>query len=113
VYVKSIDSSIHSVANVQVGDTLVTVNGLDVFGKSLSTLRNLIPGPEGSSVRLGFCRGGKKIHEGDFTRYSPLVGKVVPIKKTAVQQPIPDWSYVSMPAAKAASDDGDLKGTQV
>jgi C-terminal processing protease CtpA/Prc len=39
---------------INVGDTLVTVGGKNVYGLSLTTLRTIVPGPAGSTVNLGF-----------------------------------------------------------
>jgi hypothetical protein len=57
VYVRRIrpgSSAAEAAPAISIGDTLVTVGGKNVYGLSLTTLRTIVPGPAGSTVKLGF-----------------------------------------------------------
>jgi len=56
VFIKRIreGSSADQSDSLEVGDTVITVNGKSVYGKPLSVLRTLIPGPLNSVVKIGF-----------------------------------------------------------
>ena len=56
VYVRRIRPGTSAAENpsIAVGCTLVTVGGKNVYGLSLTTLRTIVPGPAGTSVKLGF-----------------------------------------------------------
>lgn len=47
-------SAAECIPTINIGDTLVTVGGKNVYGLSLTTLRTIVPGPAGSTVNLGF-----------------------------------------------------------
>jgi len=65
VYVKRLvnDSPAHRCGLISPGDVLVLIDGEDVFGWGLAWLRNKIPGPAGSWVRLGFRGAGGRLFE--------------------------------------------------
>jgi len=47
-------------AGIKPGDTIVSVNGRQLAGKSTEVARELITGPEGTSVSLGILRPGRR-----------------------------------------------------
>ncbi len=60
-YVTSVmEGNAASKAGLLVGDRIVSVNGLQVRGKSIDEVRAAIKGPVGSTVRLGIERPGKR-----------------------------------------------------
>eukprot|EP00961_Rhodomonas_salina_P244363 3302504-Rhodomonas_salina.1 len=65
VYVKRLvrGGPADSSGQIQPGDTLLLINSEDVYGLSLNVLRNKIPGPAGTSVRLGFKNAQGRFYE--------------------------------------------------
>lgn len=63
---------------IQPGDMVVKVDGHDVIGQALSMLRNLIPGPIGSTCHLGFLRGVDSNGEEKGTFYDVHLLRSVP-----------------------------------
>lgn len=55
----------------QIGDVIVKVDGSDVAGEPVSSLRRRIVGPPGSYVRLGFRRADRMEFEVNLMRGSP------------------------------------------
>eukprot|EP00286_Rhodomonas_abbreviata_P018924 CAMPEP_0181307122 /NCGR_PEP_ID=MMETSP1101-20121128/10692_1 /TAXON_ID=46948 /ORGANISM="Rhodomonas abbreviata, Strain Caron Lab Isolate" /LENGTH=247 /DNA_ID=CAMNT_0023413279 /DNA_START=81 /DNA_END=821 /DNA_ORIENTATION=- len=70
VYVKRIVKGGPADANgqIQPGDSLLLINGEDVYGLGLDVLRNKIPGPANTSVRLGFKNGSGQLYETNLIR---------------------------------------------
>ena len=81
VYVKRLvnDSPAHRCGLISPGDVLVLIDGEDVFGWGLAWLRNKIPGPAGSWVRLGFRGHGGRLYEVPLCRtaYGSTASKVL------------------------------------
>jgi C-terminal processing protease CtpA/Prc len=72
---------------VRRGDMIVLVNGEDVYGKSLEYLTSIIPGRQGTSVRLGFGN-----QDGSFVEVNLLRGTVrTPVPNAWRQWP---WSTI-------------------
>ena len=65
VFVKRLvnDSPAHRCGLISPGDVLVLLDGEDVYGWGLAWLRNKIPGPAGTWVRLGFRGAGGGLFE--------------------------------------------------
>ena len=53
---------------IQPGDVLQLINGEDIYGQGLDILRDKIPGPAGTSVRLGFRSYAGQLYEVDLAR---------------------------------------------
>mmetsp|Transcript_57287 Transcript_57287/g.134504 ORF Transcript_57287/g.134504 Transcript_57287/m.134504 type:complete len:419 (+) Transcript_57287:129-1385(+) len=70
VYVKRLvrGGPADSSGQIQPGDTLLLINSEDVYGLSLNVLRNKIPGPAGTSVRLGFKNAQGRFYEVNLSR---------------------------------------------
>ena len=70
VFVKRLvnDSPAHRCGLISPGDVLVLLDGEDVYGWGLAWLRNKIPGPAGTWVRLGFRGAGGGLYEVPLSR---------------------------------------------
>ena len=53
---------------IQPGDVLVLINAEDIYGQGLDILRDKIPGPAGTTVRLGFRSYAGQLYEVDLAR---------------------------------------------
>lgn len=53
---------------IQPGDVLQLINGEDIYGQGLDILREKIPGPAGSTVKLGFRSYAGQLYEVDLAR---------------------------------------------
>jgi len=53
---------------IQPGDVLQLINGEDIYGQGLDILRDKIPGPAGTSVKLGFRSYAGQLYEVDLAR---------------------------------------------
>jgi hypothetical protein len=53
---------------IQPGDVLQLINGEDIYGQGLDILREKIPGPAGSMVKLGFRSFAGVLYEVDLAR---------------------------------------------
>jgi hypothetical protein len=53
---------------IQPGDVLQLINGEDIYGQGLDILREKIPGPAGSNVKLGFRSYAGALYEVDLAR---------------------------------------------
>ncbi len=53
---------------IQPGDVLQLINGEDIYGQGLDLLREKIPGPAGSMVKLGFRSYAGVLYEVDLAR---------------------------------------------
>eukprot|EP00286_Rhodomonas_abbreviata_P002895 CAMPEP_0181345076 /NCGR_PEP_ID=MMETSP1101-20121128/32551_1 /TAXON_ID=46948 /ORGANISM="Rhodomonas abbreviata, Strain Caron Lab Isolate" /LENGTH=396 /DNA_ID=CAMNT_0023456997 /DNA_START=195 /DNA_END=1385 /DNA_ORIENTATION=+ len=73
---------------IQPGDTLLLVNAEDVYGLPLDALRDKIPGPAGTGVRLGFKKQNGKFFEVNLARtaYGGGAGEQVPAQPMPQQQ---------------------------
>jgi carboxyl-terminal processing protease len=67
-------------AGLMPGDELEVVDGESVIGKNLDEVTNLVRGPSGTDVELGFLRGEER-----FT---------VTITRAAIEIPIADWRVI-------------------
>ena len=69
-YVKRLinNSPAHHAGIISPGDVLVRIDGEDVYGCGLSFLRNKIPGPANTSVKLGFRGSGGRYFEVQLRR---------------------------------------------
>ena len=69
-YVKRLvtDSPAHHAGVISPGDVLVRIDGEDIYGCGLSFLRNKIPGPANTSVKLGFRGAGGRYFEVQLRR---------------------------------------------
>ena len=78
VYVKRIvqDGPAHNAGNITPGDVLVTVQGANVQGSGLDTLRTQIPGPANSFVCLGLV-GAAGYYEATLPRTAVNLGECI------------------------------------
>jgi hypothetical protein len=53
---------------IQPGDVLQIINGEDIYGQGLDILRDKIPGPAGTMVKLGFRSFAGQLYEVDLAR---------------------------------------------
>ena len=53
---------------IQPGDVLQIINGEDIYGQGLDILRDKIPGPAGTMVKLGFRSYAGQLYEVDLAR---------------------------------------------
>jgi hypothetical protein len=53
---------------IQPGDVLQLINGEDIYGQGLDILRDKIPGPAGTTVKLGFRSYAGQLYEVDLAR---------------------------------------------
>ena len=70
MYVKRIvkDGPADQCKRIQPGDVLQLIDGEDIYGQGLDVLRNKIPGPAGSMVKLGFRSFAGQLYEVDLQR---------------------------------------------
>lgn len=57
------------------GDTLISVDGISVFGNALDSLRNVIPGPAMTTVTLGFQTADGQRREVELIRSTARQGR--------------------------------------
>jgi hypothetical protein len=60
---------------VSEGDTLISVDGISVFGNALDSLRNVIPGPAMTTVTLGFQTADGQRREVELIRSTARQGR--------------------------------------
>jgi hypothetical protein len=53
---------------IQPGDVLQLINAEDIYGQGLDILRDKIPGPAGTTVKLGFRSYAGQLYEVDLAR---------------------------------------------
>lgn len=80
---------------IQPGDTLQLINGEDVYGLGLDVLRERIPGPAGTRVRLGFRTMDNRFYEVDLQRSA--YGNEQPEAASEQIQPNNDTQYYYVP----------------